>query len=181
MTSGREAGVEADGGIAVDGQELAVAPHAVRARFDQLARNGVLDQVVVVVGLERTEVELADVDRLLGVLAAAFAALEIAEKFLAHNFHRLPRIDLDMIGDRNTRCLNTSRHSLLILPGTDRVMRTAPSWVWHLTAKFFRMKNPTRLPRFHRASPSTALDKLPVSKGVKGKCQGGVSGVGSLI
>ena len=97
-----------------------------------LPGNGILDEVVVVVGLERTEVELADVDGLLRVLASAFAALEIAEKFLAHSFHRLSRIDLDMIGDRKTRCLNTSRHSLLILPGADRIRRTAPSWVWHL-------------------------------------------------
>ena len=89
-----ESGVEADGGVAVDGEQFPVAPHAVRARFDQLARDGVLDEIVVVVGLERTEVELANVDGLLGVLASAFAALEIAEKFFAHSFHRLSRIVL---------------------------------------------------------------------------------------
>jgi hypothetical protein len=59
--------------------------------------NGVLDEIVVVVGFERTEVELANVDGLLRVLASAFAALEIAEKFLAHSDISLPRIVLDRL------------------------------------------------------------------------------------
>ena len=54
--------------------------------------------VVVVVGLERTEVELANVDGLLRVLAAALATFEIAEKFLAHSSRRLSRIDFLEIG-----------------------------------------------------------------------------------
>jgi hypothetical protein len=38
---------------------------------------------------------------------------------------------------------------------------SAPSWVWHL-AMGKSEDSLTRLPRFHRASPSTALDKLRV-------------------
>ena len=61
------------------------------------------DVVVIVIGLEGAEVEFADVDRLLGVLAAALAAFEIAEKFLAQSFCPLPRIDLDDSGQWGQR------------------------------------------------------------------------------
>jgi hypothetical protein len=60
-----------------------------------------------------------------------------------------------------TSALMTSGHSLLILPGADRIRRTAPSWVWHLDGENLPKEMDTRLPRFHRASPSTALDKYP--------------------
>ena len=75
----READLRADGGLAINRQQLAVAPHALRARLDEIAREHRLDGVVVVRGLEGAEVEIADVDGLFRVEASALAALEVRE------------------------------------------------------------------------------------------------------
>src|ERR1043165_7188924 len=80
----REAGVEAGLGLAVDRQQLAVAPEVFRARGDLLARERFLDRVVVVDDLQRTEAGLADVERLFGVILAALAALQTFN--VAHGF-----------------------------------------------------------------------------------------------
>src|ERR1041385_8123402 len=69
----REAGVEAGLGLAVDRQQLAVAPEIFLARRDLLARERFLDRVVVVDDLQRSEAGLAHMERLFGIILAALA------------------------------------------------------------------------------------------------------------
>ena len=82
----------ADGRLPVDRQQLAVTPHRLGTGFDKLAGERPADGIVVVGGLERTEVELADMDRLLLVETPALAAFQIAEPgFLGHGISSLFR------------------------------------------------------------------------------------------
>src|SRR5437879_4841178 len=60
----READVVPDRDLTLDGQQVLVAPHARRAGGDRLARDDALERLVLVVDLERTETELADVNEL---------------------------------------------------------------------------------------------------------------------
>src|SRR5262249_47517298 len=62
--------------LALDGQQLPVAPEVPRATLDQLARERAPDAVVVVLHLEGAEARLADVQRCDGALGAALATLE---------------------------------------------------------------------------------------------------------
>src|SRR5580700_10386571 len=73
----REAGKRPRFGLAVDRQQLAIAPQIVRARLDQLARDGGADARVVIGDLERAEARFAYVQRADRVFLAAFAALQI--------------------------------------------------------------------------------------------------------
>ena len=72
----REARVQADVRLALDGQQLAVAPQVARPALDDLAREHAPDGVVVVLHLQRTEAGLADVQGGDGRLGAALAAPE---------------------------------------------------------------------------------------------------------
>ena len=74
----------ADGGLAVDGEELPVAPHGLRAALNRGARDGRFHGIVIISGLQRAEVEFANVDRLLFVELSTFTALEIAKKRFVH-------------------------------------------------------------------------------------------------
>src|SRR5262249_13890334 len=74
----------ADGRFAVDGQQLAIAPHVERAHLDLAAINRLADGVVVVIDFERAEIVFAIVERLLRVGLAAQTTLEAADK-IAHN------------------------------------------------------------------------------------------------
>jgi hypothetical protein len=58
----READVMADSQIPFHGQQVLVPPHAGRSRGDRLASHHAAKSVVVVVDLEGTEAELADVN-----------------------------------------------------------------------------------------------------------------------
>src|SRR5579872_4460659 len=75
----REAGKRPSLGLAVDRQQLAIAPEIVRARLDQPPRDMRADTRVVVGHLERTEARLAYVQRADRVLLAAFAAFQIGD------------------------------------------------------------------------------------------------------
>src|SRR5262249_55729908 len=68
----------------VERQQLGVTPHAARPARDGLAGEARLDRVVVVGDLERSEAQLAHVQRGLGVFFPAFAALEAQDRGLAH-------------------------------------------------------------------------------------------------
>jgi len=86
----RETDERADGRFARDGQQLAVTPHGLRARGDDVARERLLDAVVIVGDFERAEVEFADVRGFKRVFATAFAALErlhVTLMLFTHNFY----------------------------------------------------------------------------------------------
>lgn len=68
--------MRAHGGFAGDGQQLAVTPHGLGARLDQLARERLLDALVIVGHFEGAEIEFADVGGGERIFPAAFAALE---------------------------------------------------------------------------------------------------------
>src|SRR5207247_9634166 len=78
---GGTATVRAAAEFAVDRQHRAVRPHTRRARRDRLARDHFLERVVVVIDLEGTKTELADVNRCGAVGAAALAALQPLQLF----------------------------------------------------------------------------------------------------
>ena len=71
----REAGLQVDA-LAIDGQEVRVAPQRLGAAGDRFARDRLLDAFVVVGDFEGAEAELADVRGGQGILAAALAAAE---------------------------------------------------------------------------------------------------------
>src|SRR5207253_1015088 len=83
----READLRADGRLAVNRQQLAVAPHALRAGLDDFAGERGFDRAVVVRSLERAEIEIADMDGLLRVELAALAALEVREEGRSRFLH----------------------------------------------------------------------------------------------
>ena len=86
----REANERTDGRFARDGQQLAVTPHGLRARGDDVARERLLDAVVIVGNFERAEVEFADMRGFERVFATAFAALErfhVTLMLFTHNFY----------------------------------------------------------------------------------------------
>src|SRR5438132_580908 len=64
-------------GLAVDRQQLAIAPEVVRARGDRRARYRSANLRVIVGRFERAEAILADVQRLDRILLAALAAFEV--------------------------------------------------------------------------------------------------------
>src|SRR3712207_9242136 len=61
----RAADLQADGRLAVDRQQLLVAPHGAGAAPDRLAAQGPADRLVVVLDLERAEVLGAEIQGLL--------------------------------------------------------------------------------------------------------------------
>src|ERR1700674_4720427 len=86
MKQRREARVEPDRRLAVDRQQLAIAPEISRARLDNRARDRGLDFRVVVDHFERAEAGLAHVERLDRIFLAALAALQACDVA-----HRSPR------------------------------------------------------------------------------------------
>src|SRR5262249_28164739 len=68
--------VQADGGLALDGEQLAITPQVSRPTLDGLARHHAPDGVVVVLDFQGTEARLADVQRGDGGFGAALAAPE---------------------------------------------------------------------------------------------------------
>src|SRR5262249_11417599 len=70
----------ADRRFAVDGQQLAIAPHVEWPQLDLAAIDRLADGVVVVVDFEGTEVVFAIVEGLLRVGLAAQATLEAVDK-----------------------------------------------------------------------------------------------------
>src|SRR5690606_2909672 len=64
---------------AIDGQQLAITPHRLRPRCNDIACQVRTDCVVIIGSFERSEIELADVNRLLFVSPSAFAAFEVTE------------------------------------------------------------------------------------------------------
>lgn len=70
----------ADGGFAIDGEKFAIAPHGLWATFDDCASEYGSNGIVVVGGFEGAEVEVADMNGLLWISSAAFAAFEIDEE-----------------------------------------------------------------------------------------------------
>ena len=75
----REAGIRSRLGLAIDRQQLAIAPEVVRARRDRRARDRGANLRVVVGDFERAEAILAYVQRLDRIFLAALAALEIGD------------------------------------------------------------------------------------------------------
>src|SRR5262249_34177538 len=73
---GRQAHVVANQRVAGEGEEVAVAPDAGRARRDAVARQDRADRGIVVLDLEWAEALLADVDGALRDAATALAADE---------------------------------------------------------------------------------------------------------
>ena len=62
----RAADVQADGRLAVEGQQFLVAPHVERAQLDLLAAERLADGVVVVIDFERAEIVGAEVGGVMG-------------------------------------------------------------------------------------------------------------------
>src|SRR5208282_6512106 len=79
MKQRREARMEPDRRLAVDRQQLAIAPQVSRARLDNRARDRGLNFRVVVDDLERAEAGLAHVERLDRIFLAALAALQACD------------------------------------------------------------------------------------------------------
>jgi hypothetical protein len=77
-----------------------------RARFDDLARQVAFDGAVIIRGLERPEIEVANVDGFLWVKTTALATFEIAEirrRFL-HTFSLSSRTVVDRLCDEMGTC-----------------------------------------------------------------------------
>jgi hypothetical protein len=71
-----ETGVETDLGLALDRQQLAIAPEVARSRLDGIARHLAGDPLVIVDDLQGAEAGLANVDGHRGVVGAAFPAFQ---------------------------------------------------------------------------------------------------------
>ena len=71
---GRKAGMQADGGLAFNRQQVHIAPEALRAALDLLAREGGLNLLIVVLDLERPETQLTDMQRHGRIFFPALAA-----------------------------------------------------------------------------------------------------------
>ena len=91
-----EAGKRPGLGLAVDRQQLAIAPQIMRARFDQLARDGGANARVVVSDFERTEARFAYVQRADRIFLAAFAAFQIGDVAHRRSFVLIARVRLDL-------------------------------------------------------------------------------------
>ena len=74
-----ESRIRSDFRFAVDGQQFAIAPEVVWARFDFRSRQGGANFRVVVVYLQRPETRLTDVERGDRVFLSTFFALEIGD------------------------------------------------------------------------------------------------------
>ena len=70
----------ADGRRAINRQQFAVSPHALRARRKNLAADILADGLVIVGGLQGTKVILANMNGLLLVKAPTFAAFEVGKE-----------------------------------------------------------------------------------------------------
>ena len=87
-----EAHLGAHGRLPIDRQQLPVTPHRLGARLDEFSGQDLANRIVVVGSLQRTEVEFADMDRLLLIETPALAALQIAEPgFFGHGISSLLR------------------------------------------------------------------------------------------
>src|SRR5262249_15150952 len=74
-----ESGVRSDFGLAVDGQQFAIAPEVVWTRLDLRAGQGGANFRVVVVDLQGPETRLTDMERGNRVVLSTFFALEIRD------------------------------------------------------------------------------------------------------
>src|SRR3989344_2529164 len=68
--------METDRGLFVDGKQRSVAPDARRPGLYFFARDVLLDLVVIIVHLERSETKLAHIDRLNRIRPVTFATLK---------------------------------------------------------------------------------------------------------
>ena len=92
-----ETNLRSDGGLAIDWQQLAVAPHRLRTRGDDLAVDVLGNEVVVVSGFKGAKIKLADVDCLFWIKTPALPAFQVRKECLlfAHVriFHSSTRVD----------------------------------------------------------------------------------------
>ena len=77
-----ETNLRADSGLAIDRQQLAVAPHRLRTRGNDLAVNVLCNEIVVVGGFKGAEIKLADVNRFLGIKPTALPAFQVRKECL---------------------------------------------------------------------------------------------------
>jgi len=85
-----ESYLRADRRLPVDRKEFAVAPHRLWSGLDEFAGQDLADRLVVIGGLKRAEVKLANMDRLFLIEASALAAFQIAEVgFFGHGISSL--------------------------------------------------------------------------------------------
>ena len=73
----RQAGSDVDSRLRVARQQLSIAPHGGRAPFDVVSGDGASHRLVVVEDFERAEAELAHVNRVKRIDAAALSAFEV--------------------------------------------------------------------------------------------------------
>ena len=75
--------------LAIDRQQLAVTPHRLWTRCNDLAVDVLRDEIVVVVGFEGAEIKLANVDRLFWIKTPALPAFQVRKECLLFAHSRI--------------------------------------------------------------------------------------------
>src|SRR5262249_49335278 len=118
----REPDVMANRQVAVDRQQVLVAPHAVRAGGDRCARDDALERLVLIVDFERAEAELADVNGSRGIVAAALPTPQAVQRCHGVSIGRgiEPRVlqhrQQDISRTKAYPAGNTRRYARFVLP-----------------------------------------------------------------
>lgn len=89
LDQGRAANVQPDGGLAIDRQKLAIAPHGPRSRLDRRAAEGLRHGLVVVNDLQRPKILSAEIQGGLGVELAAETTFQAEDEFSRHRHDSL--------------------------------------------------------------------------------------------